>query len=130
MQAARRARRGGRGHGSGDGGARRAAATDPRRGRPLHRHGLLRGRAGPARAGGGRGPRERHPVRTAAGGDRLLFDLKAYVLRRLARAGVAQRHALAEDTFADEARFFSARRTRRRGGARFGLMLSAIAIAD
>ena len=64
------------------------------------------------------------------GGDRLLFDLKAYVLRRLARAGIAERDALLEDTFADEARFFSARRTRRRGGARFGLMLSAITLAD
>jgi hypothetical protein len=64
------------------------------------------------------------------GGDRLLFDLEGYVLRRLARAGVAERDALAEDTFEDEARFFSARRTRRRGGERFGLMLSAIALAD
>jgi polyphenol oxidase len=64
------------------------------------------------------------------GSDRLLFDLEAYVLRRLARAGVTNRHALAEDTCADEARFFSARRTRRRGGERFGLMLSAITLAD
>ena len=65
-----------------------------------------------------------------AGGDRLLFDLKAYVLRRLARAGVRERHALAEDTCADEACFFSARRTRRRGDERFGLMLSAITLLD
>ncbi|HSA82356.1 MAG TPA: peptidoglycan editing factor PgeF [Geminicoccaceae bacterium] len=64
------------------------------------------------------------------GGDRLLFDLKGYVLRRLARAGVADRDALTEDTCADEARFFSARRTRRRGGERFGLMLSAITLVD
>jgi len=64
------------------------------------------------------------------GSDRLLFDLAGYVLRRLARAGVAERDALAEDTFADEARFFSARRTRRRGGARFGLLLSAIALLE
>ena len=64
------------------------------------------------------------------GADRLRFDLKGYVLRRLARAGVAERQALAEDTCADEARFFSARRTRRRGGERFGLMLSAITLLD
>jgi YfiH family protein len=64
------------------------------------------------------------------GCDRLLFDLNGYVLRRLARAGVAERHALAEDTCADEAHFFSARRTRRRGGERFGLMLSAITLSD
>jgi copper oxidase (laccase) domain-containing protein len=43
---------------------------------------------------------------------------------------VTNRHALAEDTCADEARFFSARRTRRRGGERFGLMLSAITLLD
>ena len=65
------------------------------------------------------------PVRAS---DRLLFDLKAYVLRRLARAGIEQRTALPDDTHADEARFFSARRTRQRGGERFGLLLSAIAL--
>jgi YfiH family protein len=64
------------------------------------------------------------------GSDRLRFDLERYVLRRLARAGVAEREALAQDTFADETRFFSARRTRRRGGERFGLLLSAIALAE
>jgi copper oxidase (laccase) domain-containing protein len=66
----------------------------------------------------------------AAGSDRLLFDLKAYLLRRLARAGVERRTALPHDTHADEARFFSARRTRQRGGERFGLLLSAIALVD
>ena len=63
-----------------------------------------------------------------AGSDRLLFDLKGYVLRRLAVAGVGDRTALPDDTLADEARFFSARRTRRQGGERFGLLLSAIAL--
>ncbi|MEM7025638.1 MAG: polyphenol oxidase family protein, partial [Pseudomonadota bacterium] len=38
------------------------------------------------------------------GSDRLLFDLKTYVLRRLARAGVQDRLAMPEDTLADEAR--------------------------
>jgi YfiH family protein len=65
-----------------------------------------------------------------AASDRLLFDLKGYVLRRLARAGIEQRTALPDDTHADEARFFSARRTRQRGGERFGLLLSAIALVD
>jgi YfiH family protein len=64
-----------------------------------------------------------------AGSDRLLFDLKGYVLRRLAAAGIADHAALPDDTLADEARFFSARRTRRQGGERFGLLLSAIALA-
>jgi purine-nucleoside/S-methyl-5'-thioadenosine phosphorylase / adenosine deaminase len=63
-----------------------------------------------------------------AGSDRLLFDLEAYVLRRLARAGIEHCQALGADTFADEARFFSARRTRKAGGERFGLLLSAIAM--
>lgn len=64
------------------------------------------------------------------GSDRLKLDLKGYVLRRLARAGVDDRAALPDDTHADEARFFSARRTRQRGGDRFGLLLSAIARID
>jgi polyphenol oxidase len=67
------------------------------------------------------------PVRSS---DRLLFDLKAYVLRRVAAAGVEQRMALPDDTHADEARFFSARRSRQRGADRFGLLLSAIALVE
>jgi YfiH family protein len=62
-----------------------------------------------------------------ADSDRLRFDLKGYVLSRLARAGVAERAALPHDTHAEESRFFSARRTRQRGEERFGLLLSAIA---
>jgi polyphenol oxidase len=65
-----------------------------------------------------------------AASDRLLFDLKGYVLRRLGRAGIEQRTALPDDTHADEARFFSARRSRQRGDERFGLLLSAIALVD
>jgi polyphenol oxidase len=64
------------------------------------------------------------------GSDRLLFDLKAFVLRRLAAAGIEQRTALLDDTHADEARFFSARRSRQRGADRFGLLLSAIALNE
>jgi polyphenol oxidase len=65
-----------------------------------------------------------------AASHRLLFDLKGYASRRLARAGIEQRTALPDDTHADEARFFSARRTRQGGGERFGLLLSAIALID
>ena len=65
-----------------------------------------------------------------AGSDRLLFDLKGYVLWRLARAGIEQRTALPDDTHTDEARFFSARRSRQRGLDRFGLLLSAIALIE
>ena len=66
----------------------------------------------------------------AGSDDRLRFDLKGYVLSRLARADIAARAALSDDTHADEARFFSARRTRQRGGERFGLLLSAIALVE
>lgn len=65
-----------------------------------------------------------------AGSDRLRLDLRGYALGRLARAGIEDRTALPDDTHADEARFFSARRTRQRGGDRFGLLLSAIALVD
>lgn len=64
------------------------------------------------------------------GSDRLLFDLKGHVVRRLMRAGVVQCQALPQDTAADEKRFFSHRRTRRNGGERFGLLLSAIALVS
>jgi polyphenol oxidase len=64
------------------------------------------------------------------GSDRLLFDLKAFVLRRLAAAGIGQRTALPDDTHADEVLFFSARRSRQRGENRFGLLLSAIALVE
>jgi copper oxidase (laccase) domain-containing protein len=60
--------------------------------------------------------------------DRMLFDLKAYALMRLARAGVRNLLALPNDTLTDEDRFFSARRSRNRGEERFGLLLSAIAV--
>ena len=62
------------------------------------------------------------------GSDRLHFDLKAYALIRLARLGIDKAVALPDDTFADEQRFFSARRSRNRGEERFGLLLSAIAL--
>ena len=65
-----------------------------------------------------------------AGSDRPRFDLKAYALHRLARAGVLDRCALTEDTYAEKTRFFSARRTRQSGAERFGLLLSAIALAE
>jgi YfiH family protein len=58
--------------------------------------------------------------------DRLLFDLRAYALRRLARAGVGDAAALPDDTYADPTRWFSSRRARHRGEGRFGLLLSAI----
>jgi YfiH family protein len=75
-------------------------------------------------------PRSASLFEPVAGSDRLLLDLKGYALLRLARSGIEDRIALPDDTFAEEERFFSARRTRLNGGERFGLLLSAIALAD
>jgi hypothetical protein len=61
--------------------------------------------------------------------DRLFFDLPAFVLTRLAAAGVRERAWIGADTFADEAAFFSNRRAVRRGEADYGRLLSAIMLA-
>ncbi|MDO1559761.1 peptidoglycan editing factor PgeF [Brevundimonas sp. 2R-24] len=58
--------------------------------------------------------------------DRRWFDLPAYVLWRLSRAGVTQAEWTGQDTCADEARFFSNRRAFKRGDPDFGRMMSAI----
>jgi YfiH family protein len=65
----------------------------------------------------------------ADGTDRRLFDVKTYVAGRLRRAGVAQAEMLPHDTCTDEARFFSFRRTTKRGEQRFGVQVSVIALA-
>lgn len=58
------------------------------------------------------------------------FDLPGYLERRLARAGVRTVLRAAGDTAADDARFFSYRRTVLDGGGAYGRGLSAIAIGD
>ena len=57
--------------------------------------------------------------------EKRLFDLPAFVLSRLARAGVADAEWIGCDTLADE-RFFSNRRDVHRGEADYGRLLSAI----
>ena len=57
-----------------------------------------------------------------------MFDLPAYVIRRLERAGVDARWT-GHDTYGDEARFFSYRRTTHRGEPDYGRMLSGIALS-
>lgn len=64
----------------------------------------------------------------AGQGDRLLFDLPAYALSRLARAGVEQAEWIGADTYADPDRFYSNRRALHRGEPDFGRLLSAIAL--
>ena len=56
------------------------------------------------------------------------FDLEAYVLSRLAEAGVTRAEALGLDTYADPARFFSFRRATHQGEPTYGRQLALIAL--
>ena len=60
--------------------------------------------------------------------DKRLFDLPAFVLNRLAQAGVAQSEWIGADTCPDDARFFSNRRAFKRGEGDYGRLLSAIMV--
>jgi YfiH family protein len=73
----------------------------------------------------------RHPeaarfFRPGVAADKRMFDLPAYVLDRLDRAGVRRAAWVGQDTYADEHRFFSNRRAVHRGEADYGRLLSAI----
>ena len=59
-----------------------------------------------------------------------MFDLPGYVVARLTAAGIGNASALGLDTYADEARFFSFRRTTHRGERDYGRLLSAIMLKD
>lgn len=61
-------------------------------------------------------------------GDRLHFDLKGFVAERLRRAGVGALAVDPADTQADEARFFSFRRSTKRGEKDYGRLISAIVL--
>lgn len=54
------------------------------------------------------------------------FDLSAAVLDQLARAGVQEMHSVGEDTYSQETRFFSFRRTTHAGEADYGRQISVI----
>ena len=56
-----------------------------------------------------------------------MFDLPHFVQRQLARADV-EAYILADCTYADEARFFSYRRTTHRAEADYGRQISAICL--
>jgi YfiH family protein len=60
--------------------------------------------------------------------DRRLFDLEAYVLSRLADAGLTRIEALGEDTYSQPDRFFSYRRATHRGEPDYGRQISLIAL--
>ena len=54
------------------------------------------------------------------------FDLKAYAARRLKRAGIGETRAIRADTCTEEDRFFSYRRSVKRGEEDYGRQLSVI----
>ncbi len=58
------------------------------------------------------------------------FDLEAYVVHRLAAAGLRRIEALGADTYADPARFFSYRRATHEGAPDYGRQISVIALTD
>lgn len=64
--------------------------------------------------------------RSGARPGKFLFDLPGTVAARLAAAGVSADLSCARDTLADEARFFSYRRTTQRGEPDYGRQMSAI----
>ncbi|MGH7123508.1 MAG: peptidoglycan editing factor PgeF [Stellaceae bacterium] len=66
--------------------------------------------------------------RPAARPDHFLFDLAAYVLRRLRRVPVGAASATGGDTAAETPRFFSYRRACLRGERDYGRLISAIAL--
>jgi hypothetical protein len=65
-----------------------------------------------------------HP---GASADKRRFDLPAYVLERVLRAGVGRAEWTGHDTYEDP-RFYSNRRALHRGEADYGRLLSAIAL--
>ena len=56
------------------------------------------------------------------------FDLEAFVLSRLAAAGIARAEAMGLDTYSDPDRFFSYRRAVHRGEPTYGRQISLIAV--
>jgi YfiH family protein len=65
---------------------------------------------------------------TDALGDKAHFDLEAYLVQRLAAAGIRRVAALGLDTYADPDRFYSYRRATHRGEPTYGRQISLIAL--
>jgi polyphenol oxidase len=59
---------------------------------------------------------------------RSMFDLNGYIAERAERAGIGAFEDFALDTYADERRFFSYRRTTHRGEPDYGRLMSAIVL--
>lgn len=58
------------------------------------------------------------------------FDLEAYVVHRIASAGVLRVEAAGIDTYADPARYYSFRRATHRGEADYGRQIALIAVGE
>lgn len=69
-------------------------------------------------------------LKPAARAGHALFDLPAYITGRLRAAGVKAADDLALDTYTDEKRFYSYRRTTHRREADYGRLLSAIVLRE
>ena len=59
-----------------------------------------------------------------------LFDLPGFIVTQLKAAGIGTIDDLGLDTYSDEARFFSYRRTSHRGEPDYGRLIAAIALSD
>ncbi|MBV8564625.1 MAG: peptidoglycan editing factor PgeF [Methylobacteriaceae bacterium] len=70
---------------------------------------------------------ERH-FRASRNAGHAMFDLPGYILARLAEAGVGRFQSLGLDTYEDEARFFSYRRSVHRREHDYGRLVAAIAL--
>ena len=66
----------------------------------------------------------------AARAGHAMFDLPGFIAFRLERVGVGAVHDLGLDTYADEARFFSYRRSTHRNEPDYGRLVAAIALAE
>jgi YfiH family protein len=60
----------------------------------------------------------------------FLFDLPGFIEMRAGRAGIGAFENLRLDTYADEARFYSYRRTTHRGEPDYGRLVAAIALPE
>jgi YfiH family protein len=67
---------------------------------------------------------------SGASPEKRLFDLPAYVLGRLERAGIGAAEWIGRDTVAEESLFYSNRRAHHRGQSDYGRLLSAITLVD
>jgi hypothetical protein len=65
----------------------------------------------------------------AARNGHAMFDLPGFIASRLEQARIGKVHDLGLDTYADEKRFFSFRRSTHQGEPDYGRMIAAISLA-